>query len=185
MHNRGSKSAMKEFTHLHNHTHYSILDAACTPDQLIAAAVADGQKALALTDHGVMFGAIEFYNKSREAGIKPIIGFEAYVANGSCHDRSAGKAATRKKNYFHLVLLAKNLVGYHNLIKLTTLGHTEGYYYKPRIDRELIERYHDGIIALSACIAGVVSAHILAGDLDSARENARFYRDIFGDDFYL
>lgn len=176
---------MNEFTHLHNHTHYSLLDAACTPDQLIKAAVADEQKALALTDHGVMFGTIEFYNKSREAGLKPIIGFEAYVANGSRFDKSAGKTATKKKNYFHLILLAKNHVGYHNLLKLTTLAHTEGYYYKPRIDRELIERYHEGIIATSACIAGVVSAHLVEGDFEAARENAKFYHDVFGDDFYL
>jgi len=176
---------MPEFVHLHNHTHYSLLDAACTPDQLIAAAVSDGQRSLALTDHGVMFGALEFYNKSREAGIKPILGFAAYIANGSRFDKSSGKTTTKKKNYFHLVLLAKNKIGYHNLLKLTTLGHSEGFYYKPRIDRELLLRYNEGIIACSACIAGVVSSPLIAGDYESARENAIFYRDLFGPDFYL
>jgi DNA polymerase III subunit alpha len=176
---------MQEYIHLHNHTHYSLLDAACTPDQLVLAAAKDGQKALALTDHGVMFGAIEFYNKAKKAGIKPILGFEAYIANGSRFDKTAGKAATKKKNYFHMVLLAKNRIGYANLLKLTSFAHTEGFYYKPRIDRGLIEQYHEGIIALSGCIAGVVSAPIINNDDFIARDNVQFYKDIFGEDFYL
>ncbi|MBK9246713.1 MAG: PHP domain-containing protein [Ignavibacteria bacterium] len=176
---------MPEFVHLHNHTHYSLLDAACTPDQLIQAAKEDGQKAIALTDHGVMFGCFEFYKKAKNAGIKPILGCEVYIANGSRFDKGAGKAATKKRNYFHLVLLAKNDIGYKNLMKLTTLGHTEGFYYRPRIDTDLLEQYHEGLIALSACLAGVINAPLLAGDYETARKNAIWYKNLFGDDFYI
>ncbi len=174
-----------DFVHLHNHTHYSLLDALCTPEELINAAVADGQKALALTDHGVMFGCYEFYRKAKAAKIKPIIGFEAYVANGSRFDKTAGKSKTKKKNYYHLVLLAKNEIGYKNLLKLTSLAHTEGFYYKPRIDKELLEQYNEGIIASSACIAGVISHHLINNDYDKAYEEAKYYKDIFGEDFYI
>ncbi|MBI5323695.1 MAG: DNA polymerase III subunit alpha, partial [Ignavibacteriae bacterium] len=174
-----------DFVHLHNHTHYSLLDALCTPDELIKAAVEDGQKALALTDHGVMFGCYEFYRKAKAAGIKPIIGFEAYVSNGSRFDKTAGKAKTKKKNYYHLVLLAKNQTGYQNLLKLTSLAHTEGFYYKPRIDKELLEKYNEGIVASSACIAGVISHHLINNDYDKAYEEAKYYKDLYGDDFYI
>lgn len=176
---------MPEFVHLHNHTHYSLLDGACTPEQLIKAAVADGQKAIALTDHGVMFGSMEFYKKAKKAGIKPIIGCEAYVANGSRFDKDLGKGSTRRKNYYHLVLLAKNDIGYRNLIKLTTYGHTEGFYYKPRIDTDVLSEHSEGLVALSACAGGVVNAHILNGDHDTARKTAVFYKELFDDDFYL
>lgn len=176
---------MADFIHLHNHTHYSLLDAACTVDSLVNAAVEDGHQALALTDHGVMFGCLEFYDKAKKKGIKPILGFEAYVANGSRFDKTAGKKESKKKNYFHLLLLAKNLQGYKNLIKLTTLAHTEGYYYKPRIDEELLEKYHEGIIACSGCINGVVNAHLVAGDYNLAFNKAKYYQQLFGDDFYL
>lgn len=176
---------MADFIHLHNHTHYSLLDAACTVDSLVNAAVEDGHQALALTDHGVMFGCLEFYDKAKKKGIKPILGFEAYVANGSRFDKTAGKKESKKKNYFHLLLLAKNLQGYKNLIKLTTLAHTEGYYYKPRIDEELLEKYHEEIIACSGCINGVVNAHLVAGDYNLAFNKAKYYQQLFGDDFYL
>ncbi len=176
---------MPEFVHLHNHTHYSLLDGACTPQDLINAAVADGQKALALTDHGVMFGSWEFYKKAKAAGIKPILGNEIYVASGSRFDKTSGKSASKRKNYYHLVLLAKNDTGYKNLIKLTSLGHTEGFYYKPRIDRELLQEHHEGLIALSACAGGVINSHIVSGDLDEARSSAIFYKELFDDDFYL
>lgn len=176
---------MPKFVHLHNHTHYSLLDAACTPEQLIYAAKEDGQKSIALTDHGVMFGCFEFYKKAKKAGIKPILGCEVYIANGSRFDKSAGKATTKKRNYFHLVLLAKNDIGYKNLMKLTTLGHTEGFYYRPRIDTDLLEQYHEGIIALSACLSGVINAPLLAGDYDLAKANAIWYKNLFGDDFYI
>lgn len=176
---------MPEFVHLHNHTHYSLLDGACTPEQLIKAAAADGQKALALTDHGVMFGSMEFYKKAKKAGVKPIIGCEAYVANGSRFDKDLGKGSSRRKNYYHLVLLAKNDIGYRNLIKLTTYGHTEGFYYKPRIDTDVLAEHSEGLVALSACAGGVVNAHILNGDHDTAKKAAIFYKELFDDDFYL
>ncbi|HYF04420.1 MAG TPA: PHP domain-containing protein, partial [Patescibacteria group bacterium] len=142
---------MPEFVHLHNHTHYSLLDGACTPEQLVNAAYEEGQKAVALTDHGVMFGCYDFYKKAKKKGIKPIIGCEIYIANGSRRDTNlVGKGGVKKKNYYHMVLLAKNEIGYKNLMKLSTLGHTEGFYYKPRIDTDLLEEYHEGIIGLSA-----------------------------------
>ncbi len=176
---------MPEFVHLHNHTHYSLLDALCTTKDLIKAAKEDGQKAIAITDHGVMFGCFEFYQEAIRQGIKPIIGFEAYIADGSRFDKISGKSATKKRNYFHLVLLAKNEQGYKNLMKLTTLAHTEGFYYKPRIDRELLEKYSEGLIATSACIAGVVNAHLISGDYNEAYNSAKYYKDVFGDDFYI
>ena len=176
---------MSDFVHLHNHTHYSLLDASCTIDDLLDAAEAEGHDSLALTDHGVMFGIYEFYKKAKARNIKPLLGFEAYVANGSRFERIAGKSKTKKRNYFHLVLLAKDMHGYKNLIKLTTAGYLEGFYYKPRVDKELLERYSDGIIALSACMAGVVNAHIVNGDLERAYKEAEFYKDLYGEDFYM
>ena len=176
---------MTDFCHLHNHTHYSLLDAACTVKQLVEKAKEYDHKSLALTDHGVMFGCMEFYQTAKNENIKPLLGFEAYVANGSRFDRSAGKAETKKKNYHHLLLLAKNKTGYQNLIKLTTLGHTEGFYYKPRIDEELLKQYHEGIIACSACINGVVNAHLVHDNYELALSKAKLYQEIFGDDFYM
>lgn len=177
---------MQEFVHLHNHTHFSLLDAACTTEQLVKAAVADGHKALALTDHGVMYGCYEFYKKCNSSGIKPILGFEAYIALGSRFDKSIDKSArSRKSNYYHLVLLAKDLQGYKNLMKLTTIGHTEGFYYRPRIDRELLEKYKDGLIVTSACLGGVISKPIADGEYQLAVEQAQYYKDVFGDDFYI
>ena len=177
---------MSDFVHLHNHTHFSLLDAACTTDQLIKAAVADEHKALALTDHGVMYGCYEFYKKCHKSEIKPILGFEAYIAKTNRFDKNVDKTAkTRKGNYYHLVLLAKDLQGYKNLMKLSTLGHTEGFYYRPRIDKELLEKYHEGIIATSACLGGVISKPIADGEYELAREMAQYYKDLFGDDFYI
>ncbi len=178
---------MREFVHLHNHTHYSILDSINSTDDLIKGAVEDGQKAVALTDHGVMYGAFEFYQKARNAGIKPIIGFEAYVADGSRFDRDAGKNKSDKRKYFHLILLAKNEKGYKNLMKLCSLGFTEGFYYKPRIDKELLEKYNSGIVCCSGCISGVVNAHLVGKNPDEERayQEAKYYKDLFGDDFYI
>ncbi|MBM2813511.1 MAG: dnaE [Ignavibacteria bacterium] len=177
---------MQEFIHLHNHTHYSLLDAATTPDELVKAALEDGQRAIALTDHGVMFGCFEFYKKAQKAGIKPILGFEAYIASGSRFEKISGKMQNKgMRNYYHLVLLAKDKTGYKNLLKLTSLAHTEGFYYKPRIDRELLEKYHEGIIATSACIGGVINPFILNDDIDGARATAQYYKDLFGEDFYV
>jgi DNA polymerase-3 subunit alpha len=174
---------MPDFIHLHNHTHYSLLDSSQSVDQLVNSAAADGQNAVALTDHGVMFGCYEFYKKCHKKGIKPILGFEAYVATGSRHNKTAGKTKTR--NYMHLVLLAKDLAGYRNLMKLTSYAHTEGFYYRPRVDKELLEKYKDGIIASSACLGGVINSHLIEGNYDKAVEEARYYRDLYGEDFYL
>jgi DNA polymerase III subunit alpha len=180
---------MAEFVHLHNHSHYSLLDGAATISDLIGAAQRHYMKALALTDHGVMFGTIEFYKKARKAGIKPIIGCEFYiVTRGSRKDRTEqnGNGRSGKRNvYHHIVLLAKNNTGYRNLVKLCTFGHTEGFYYKPRIDVPLLKEYAEGIVCLSACAGGVVAAHLVEGNYDAAKEAAITYREIFGDDFYL
>lgn len=177
---------MSDYIHLHNHTHYSLLDAACTPDQLIQAPAADNQSALALTDHGVMFGCHEFYKKkSKKAGIKPIIGCEVYLATASRFDKVMTKKGSNQRNYNHLVLLAKNDIGYKNLMKLVSLGHTEGFYYKPRIDRELLVQYKEGLIALSACLAGVVNEPLVRGDYNTAKKNALWFKEQFGDDWYL
>jgi len=180
---------MSEFIHLHNHSHYSLQDGACTVDGLINAAKKFNMKSVALTDHGVLYGIIEFYKKAVKAGIKPILGMEAYVVNEG--DRFERKSSVtngtgkKRKNYSHLILLAKNEVGYKNLTKLSTLGHTEGFYYRPRIDLELLRKYHEGLVCTSACAGGVVSTHIVHGDLAKAKEVARTYKEIFGEDFYL
>ena len=180
---------MSEFIHLHNHSHYSLQDGACTVDGLIDAAKKFNMKSVALTDHGVLYGIIEFYKKAVKAGIKPILGMEAYVVNeGDRFERKSSQSngtGKKRKNYSHLILLAKNKEGYKNLTKLSTLGHTEGFYYRPRIDLEIIRKYHDGLICTSACAGGVVSTHIVHGEYDKAKEVARTYKEIFGDDFYL
>jgi DNA polymerase-3 subunit alpha len=181
---------MPEFIHLHNHSHFSLLDGAATIDGLVQAAVEQKMPAVALTDHGVMFGAIEFYKTARNAGVKPIIGCEAYiVVDGTRFDKEVDAKSVQqgfgRGIYNHLVLLAKDFQGYRNLVKLCTLAHTEGFYYKPRMDLELLRKYHDGLIALSACPAGVVSAHLVKGHYEKARDVAVTFKEIFGDDFYL
>jgi DNA polymerase-3 subunit alpha len=179
---------MNQFIHLHNHSHYSLLDAACRIDDLIAAAVAENMPAIALTDHGVLFGAIEFYRKARDAGIKPIVGMEAYIlTKGNRQERSTQQTESGGKRgaYHHLVLLAKNEVGYKNLLKLCSIAHLEGFYYKPRIDTEVLRMYREGLVATSACAGGVVSAHLANGNDREAYEAGEIYKDIFGDDFYI
>jgi DNA polymerase-3 subunit alpha len=181
---------MAEFIHLHNHSHFSLLDGAATIDGLIGAAKRNAMRALALTDHGVMFGAVEFSKAARKSGIKPILGCEVYiVTRGSRFDKEVDAQSVREGRgrnvYHHLVLLAKNPEGYRNLITLCTLGHTEGFYYKPRIDMELLRRHAGGLIALSACPSGVVAAHLVAGNDEEARAVAVMFRDLFGEDFYL
>ena len=167
------------FAHLHVHTEYSLLDGMCRIPQLVSRAKELGMDSLAITDHGAMYGVIEFYLAAREAGIKPIIGCEVYVAQGSRLSRDAGD----KINY-HLVLLAKNQTGYQNLIQLATKAQLEGFYYKPRVDRELLEQYHQGLIALTACIGGEIPQLILSGRLEEAKQTALWYKRTFGD-FYL
>ena len=179
---------MPEFIHLHNHSHYSLLDGACKIQDLISAAVANQMPAVALTDHGVMFGAMEFYKKAEKAGIKPIIGMEAYiVTKGSRFIKASQTTETGGKRaaYHHLILLAKNAIGYKNLIKLCTAGHLEGYYYRPRIDTDILRQHSEGLVATSACAGGVISAHLASGNEADAYEAAEIYKDIFGDDFYV
>jgi DNA polymerase-3 subunit alpha len=167
------------FSHLHVHTQYSLLDGMGRISDLVERAKEMGMESLAITDHGVMYGAIEFYLTAREAGIKPIIGCEVYLAPNGHLSRNAGD----KSNY-HLVLLAKNQTGYRNLIQLATKAQLEGFYYRPRVDRELLEHYHQGLIALSACIVGEVPQLILQGRLEEARQTALWYKQTFGD-FYF
>lgn len=188
---------MSQFIHLHNHTHYSLLDGAATVETLLKAAADNNMPAVALTDHGVMFGAIEFYKKALQKKIKPIIGCEVYIlSKGSRFNKSKEKddgndllvsegKTKKKRDYQHLILLCKDIVGYKNLIKLVTLGHTEGYYYKPRIDFDLLSKHHEGLVCLSACAGGVVANPLINGDYEEAKEIALMYKNLFGDDFYL
>jgi DNA polymerase-3 subunit alpha len=158
-------------------------------DSLIQAAKKNNMQSVALTDHGVMFGIAEFYKKAKKEGIKPIVGMEAYiVTNGSRFDRGKGEENTgrkRSKHYNHLILLAKNKQGYQNLSKLSTLGHTEGFYYKPRIDLELLRQYREGLVCSSACAGGVIAVDLVNNDYNKARENAKIFKEIFEEDFYL
>lgn len=170
------------FVHLHNHSDYSLLDGACRLPGLVQAALDHNAPAIALTDHGNMYGALEFYQLARNAGIKPIIGAELYLAPGSRLEKRAGSAGEVR---YHQVLLAKNEIGYKNLTKLASEGFLTGFYYKPRIDKELLQEYHEGLICLSSCIQGEVPQLVLAGRMDDALETAKFYKSLFGDDFYL
>lgn len=170
------------FVHLHNHSHYSLLDGLTKIDELVSRANEEGAPAVAITDHGALYGAIEFYQKAKKAGIKPIIGFEAYLAPNSRHDKHT-RADGRS---YHLLLLAKNKTGYGNLIKLVSAAHIEGFYYKPRIDWELLTMHHEGIIACSACLGGEIPQHILNGDLEKAEKRIREYNELFGQgNYYL
>ncbi|WRS28104.1 DNA polymerase III subunit alpha [Oscillospiraceae bacterium MB08-C2-2] len=169
------------FVHLHLHTEYSLLDGACRIAPLISRVKELGQTAVAITDHGVMYGAIEFYKEAKKQGIKPIIGCEVYVAPRTRFDKQHGI----DKSPYHLVLLCKNNIGYQNLIKLVSAGFVEGFYSKPRIDRELLSAHSEGLIALSACLAGEVPRALTAGDYNRAKEAALFYKGIFGEDYYI
>ena len=172
------------FVHLHCHSEYSLLDGANRIDDLINRALEFEQPALAITDHGNLHGAWEFQEKAKKAGIRPIIGMEAYVAPGD--RRSRERVSTgRGKPYYHLVLLARDAVGYRNLVKLSSLAYTEGFYSKPRVDRELLAKYNEGIIVSSACMAGEIAVNLLADDFDAARETAAWYADVFKDRYYL
>lgn len=169
------------FTHLHLHTEYSLLDGCCRINKLIDAVAAKGQTAVAITDHGVMYGAIDFYKAAKKKGIKPIIGCEVYVAPRSRFD----KQKAFDGQYSHLVLLCENNQGYQNLIKLVSAGFTEGFYSKPRVDRELLQQHHEGLIALSACLAGEIPNAILNNDYKKALDTAVWYKNIFGADNYF
>ena len=169
-----------DFVHLHLHTEYSLLDGACRIDKLMQKIVSLGQTSVAITDHGVMYGAVEFYKAAKEYGIKPIIGCEVYVAPRTRFDKVFRIDSTP----YHLVLLVKNEIGYKNLIKMVSLANTDGFYNKPRVDRELLEKYSEGLIALSACLSGEIPSKLLANDYETAKETALFYKRVFGSSNY-
>lgn len=172
---------MPQFAHLHLHSQYSLLDGANRLDDVLLAAREAGMPAVALTDHGNLFGAIEFYNRAKKHGVKPILGIEAYVAQGSRLDRDS-----RRRSNNHLVLLAENETGFRNLIKLSSSSFLEGFYYKPRIDHELLRQHSEGLIGLSACLKGEINEQILSRQRDEAEATARTYREILGEgNFYL
>lgn len=171
---------MSKFVHLHVHSHYSLLDGLPKIPELIERAKNENMSALALTDHGVMYGAVEFYREAIKAGIKPIIGVETYVARNGRHN----KRPRIDDRPYHMVLLARNNTGYQNLIKLISLAHLEGFYYKPRVDIELLKKYGEGLIGLSACLAGHIPQLILSRDIEGAKKAIRTYQDIFGKEFY-
>ncbi len=166
---------MPPFVHLHLHTEYSLLDGACRIAPLFDRVAELGQTAVAITDHGVMFGCVDFYKAAKKKGIKPIIGCEVYVANRTRHDKVSHMDGNN-----HLVLLCKNATGYQNLIKMVSAGFTEGFYTKPRIDKELLEKYHDGLICLSACLAGEIPQKLLSGRYEEAMQSALWFQNLFG-----
>ncbi len=168
------------FTHLHLHTEFSLLDGACRINKLMDHLKEIGQNSVAITDHGVMYGVIDFYKAAKEKGIKPIIGCECYVAERTRHNKVHGLDSQR----FHLVLLCKDNQGYQNLIAMVSKAWTEGFYTKPRIDRELLEEHHEGLIALSGCLAGEIPQLLMRGEYDKAKETAEWYRDLFGEGNY-
>ena len=170
------------FVHLHTHTEYSLLDGSNKIKEYVKRVKELGMDSAAITDHGVMYGVIDFYKAAKEAGIKPIIGCEVYVAPNSRFDKELTGGEDR---YYHLVLLAENNEGYQNLMKIVSKGFTEGYYYKPRVDMEVLNKYHNGIIALSACLAGEVARYISKGLIEEAQKAAIKYRDCFGKDNYF
>ncbi|PJA54910.1 MAG: DNA polymerase III subunit alpha, partial [Candidatus Marinimicrobia bacterium CG_4_9_14_3_um_filter_48_9] len=174
---------MSEFIHLHNHSHYSLLDGAAKIDQIVDTVSEQGHKAFALTDHGNMFGVVEFYKKAKAKGFKPIIGCEAYISQGKMLDKSS---PTEGKRNYHLVLLAKNEIGYKNLMKLTSMGYLDGFYFKPRVDKDALRAHSEGLIASTACLNGEVTYAASMGDYAKAKAAALEYYEIFGDgNFYL
>ena len=170
------------FAHLHVHTEYSLLDGSNKIKEYVARVKELGMNSAAITDHGVMYGVIDFYKEAKRAGIKPILGCEVYVAPNSRFDREVTGGDDR---YYHLVLLAENNIGYANLMKIVSKGFVEGYYYKPRVDKEVLREYHEGIIALSACLAGEVSRYLMKGLYEEAKKAALDYEEIFGKGNYF
>jgi DNA polymerase-3 subunit alpha len=170
------------FVHLHCHSHYSLLDGASRIPELVSRAKELGMNALALTDHGNLYGAIEFYQECRSAGINPILGYEAYVASGKCTDREARR---RGDAGFHLTLLAQNRTGFRNLVRMASVAFLEGYHYVPRIDKEVLAAHKEGIICLSGCASGEFSEFILKDQMDEAVELAKWFAQLFGANFYV
>ncbi|HET6317317.1 MAG TPA: DNA polymerase III subunit alpha, partial [Chloroflexota bacterium] len=177
----GGGGAARDFVHLHVHSEYSLLDGLSPVKYIVDTVKRGGMRAVALTDHGNLYGAIDFYSHARSSGIKPILGVEAYVSPRGMAD----KIGAQDRNYFHLVLLAKNGEGYQNLIKLVSRANLDGYYYKPRFDRALLAEHAKGLIALSACYSGEPSRAVLEGDMAKASEAAGWYREVFGEDYFL
>ena len=167
----------KQFVHLHVHSHYSLLDGAAKVHDLVETAAKFGMSALALTDHGNLFGAMEFYQEAKKAGIKPIIGYEAYISSGS-------RLEKERQNY-HITLLAKDYDGYKNLMKLASEAYINGFYYKPRIDKEFLVKHSKGLIALSGCLASETCSNIVDGKEKKAKEAVDFYKNLFPDNFYI
>ena len=170
--------AQTPFVHLHVHSEYSLLDGAIRMEELIKKATSFGMPAIALTDHGNLFGAVDFYQAAEKAGIKPIIGCEIYVAPGSMLEKKTSNGG--KDAAYHMTLLASNDEGYRNLVKLSTASHLEGFYYKPRVDKEILAKHSSGLIALSGCLKGEVNMSLSNGQASKALESAAAYRDIFG-----
>jgi DNA polymerase-3 subunit alpha len=173
------------FVHLHLHSEYSLLDGAIRFSEVLPLAKSLGMEAMALTDHGNLFGAISFYQEARALGIKPIIGCELYVAPKSIHYKAPLQRNSTHEGNYHLVLLAKDIGGYRNLLKLCTIAHLEGFYYKPRIDKDLLSQYSSGLLAMSACLHGEIPTLLLQGQWERAKEVALWYKDLFGEDFFL
>lgn len=179
------------FVHLHLHTEFSMLDGAARIDEVIAAAAADGQPAIGITDHGNMYGVLDFYRAAAKAGLTPVLGIEAYMAAESRFDRplrrgriddTGGEGERGEKLYYHLTLLAETTAGYRNLLKLSSAAYLEGYYYKPRVDWELLDRYREGVIATTGCLGGVVCQALLQDDVAGATKAAGRLLDIYGPD---
>ena len=170
------------FTHLHTHTEYSLLDGSNKIKEYVARVKELGMTAAAITDHGAMFGVIDFYKEARAQGVKPILGCEVYVAPNSRFDKEVTGGEDR---YYHLVLLAENDQGYANLTKIVSRGYVEGFYYRPRVDMEVLSQFHEGIIALSACLAGEVQRYIVKGLYDEAKKSALKYEKVFGKGNYF
>jgi len=177
---------MAKFVHLHNHTDFSLQDAAQSVKGMLNRVKALGMDSIAVTEHGNLFSMIPFYKQAREMGIKPIIGCEVYVAvNDHKEKKQVASASGKKWGYHHLVLLAKNKTGYNNLLKLVSISYIDGFYYKPRIDKSLLRKYGEGLIASTACLAGEVTQYAAQGDYDNAKKSALEYAEIFPDRFYL
>ena len=174
-------TVMSDFVHLHVHTQYSLLDGAARIPELVSTAKKLGQTAMAITDHGVMYGVIDFYRACRKEGLKPILGMEAYIAPRSMFDRDGAQ----DREYAHLILLAKNGIGYQNLMTLSSEAFIHGFYYKPRIDYDLLEKHSEGLICLSACLAGDIPQYLLRDRYEDAKALAVRLKGMFGDDFYI
>ncbi len=175
MKKKEGKKQKDKFVHLHVHTEYSLLDGLTRIKDLVIKAKEFGMDSLVISDHGVLYGAIEFYKKAKEAELKPIIGMEAYITED----------LKTKNSYYHLLILAKNNIGYKNLMKLSSIGHIDGFYYRPRIDKKVLEKYKEGLIVTSACMQGEIPYYLKEGEFEKAKESAEWYLDVFGDDFYL